>query len=218
MSDPCAVLMGDIIQSRSAGSARKVHRIFNAGIDGFNDRYADRLASPLTITLGDEFQGLLAGLAQGFELMHRLRLHFLERELHCRFVLGRVRLATALNRERAWNMMGEGLSEARQRLGDKADGNAYRFSLPSQGLLEDGLNSQGFTLSYVEGQWTATQQRYFHRLVDRQGQTMAALADGLGVSERNLYNVLRSGHRELYERQLGSIQRILAALDGASPP
>jgi len=185
----CAVFMGDIIQSRSACSSPAVHRTFNAGIDRFNDRYAGRLASPLTITLGDEFQGLFAGLAQGFELMHRLRLHFMERALYCRFVLGRVRLATPLNPERAWNMMGDGLSEARQRLGDKTDGNVYRFSLPSQGLLEDGLNSQGFTLSYVEAQWTATQQRYFHRLVDRQGQTVAARAGTLGASARNRYNV-----------------------------
>jgi len=210
-----AVLMGDIVKSRSAGSPRALHRTFNSAIDHFNERYEGRLASPLTITLGDEFQGLLATLSDAFELLHRLRLYLLDRTLDCRFVLGQVRLATPLNAERAWNMMGEGLSEARQMLGDKADLNAYRFSLPAQGLLQDLLNTQGFTLSYVESQWTRTQQRYFDRLSSRGEQTMAELAGTLEVSERNLYNVLRAGHRELYERQLGSIRRALAALDEA---
>ena len=57
-----AVVMGDLVASEAASSRRALHRTFNAAIDTANAAFAAALASPLTITLGDEFQGLAGDL------------------------------------------------------------------------------------------------------------------------------------------------------------
>jgi hypothetical protein len=74
-----------------------------------NAAHAGALASPLTITLGDEFQGLLHGLAQAVPVVRGLRLELMAAGVDCRFVIGQVEIRTPLNREKAWNMMGPGL-------------------------------------------------------------------------------------------------------------
>jgi hypothetical protein len=211
-----AVLMGDLVESRAGPATRRLHATFNTGIEAFNRAHEATLVSPLTITLGDEFQGLVTDLADGFTVMQGLRLHFLEAGVACRFVLGAAQIATDVNRERAWNMMGPGLAEARSRLNDKDDPSVYRFSLPDHPLLEASLNTHGYTLTYVEQQRTDTQRRYFLRMLRKADETNAAVAQALGISSRNLYNVLRAGHRDLYGRQLETIGTALAALDAAT--
>jgi hypothetical protein len=208
-----AVLMGDLVASRAAPSAERLHAAFNAGIAAFNADHGAALVSPLTITLGDEFQGLVRSLGEAFALMHAMRLHFMDEGVACRFVLGAATVETEINPERAWNMMGAGLSEARELLNDKDDPNAYRFSLPAAPLLQASLNTHGYTMTYVEELWTDTQRAYFSKALRRRDTTYVELAEAIGVSVRNLHNVLRAGHRELYERQLETIRPALARLD-----
>lgn len=211
-----AVLMGDIVMSRSAQSTEALHQAFNEVVEQSNRSWRADIVSPLTITLGDEFQGLLSTLGRGFALMRAMRLDLLERGVDCRFALGAATIETPVNPDRAWNMMGPGLSETRALLNDKSDPSAYRFSLPDALLLQAALNTQGYTMTYVEGLWTETQRRYFTRMLSRGDTTNAQVAESLDVSARNLYNVLRAGHRDLYERQIEAIRRTLEALDKAS--
>ena len=56
----------DLVASTAHPDQRQLHRDFNRAIEAANARYADRLVSPLTITLGDEFQGLATSLRAGF--------------------------------------------------------------------------------------------------------------------------------------------------------
>ncbi len=208
-----AVLMGDLVKSRSARSTPLLHRVFNDAIEVFNREHRATIVSPLTITLGDEFQGLAQDLSAAFDLVHTMRLYFLERSIDCRFIVGRAVLETEVNPNRAWNMMGTGLSEARTLLNDKQDPSAYRFSLPAAPTTQAALNTLGYTMSYVEELWTDTQRDYFIKTFEKGEQTYADLAHRIGVSERNLYNVLRAGHRHLYERQIETIRATLTALD-----
>src|SRR5690349_14705463 len=110
VAGPYAVLMGDIVGSQRASSVKTVHRAFNKAIDRANAAHADRIASPLTITLGDEFQGLLTACAHAWDVAVALRLELLVVGIPCRFVVGIARLETPLNTKEAWNMMGSGLA------------------------------------------------------------------------------------------------------------
>src|SRR5262245_52705684 len=123
-----AVLMGDIVGSERAPSLKAVHSAFNKVVRKANDVHAEHIASPLTITLGDEFQGLLTGFAEAWDIAVALRLELLVAGIPCRFVVGVATLETPLNRKEAWNMMGSGLSAARDKLNDKRTRSAYRFS------------------------------------------------------------------------------------------
>ena len=85
---PLAVLMGDIVGSERARSVKTVHRVFNKAIDFANERYADGIDSPLAITLGDEFQGLLRTLSHSWRVACELRFRLLVANISCRFVIG----------------------------------------------------------------------------------------------------------------------------------
>lgn len=80
----------------------------------------------------------------------RLRLRLLVADVSCRFVIGTTQLETPVNPKEAWNMMGSGLAEARDKLNDKRATNAYRFSLPGEPLVESLLDAVGDSHTHVE--------------------------------------------------------------------
>jgi len=209
---PVAALMGDLVASERARSLKAVHRAFNEAIDFANDRYGADIESPLTITLGDEFQGLTYTLAQAWEIASALRLRMLAASLSCRFVIGVVKLETPVNTREAWNMMGRGLAEARDKLNDKRASNAYRFSLPGETIVEPLLDAVGDCLTEVERGWTRTQLEYYSRSRDR-SRTNAAIAKSLGVTARSLYKVLHAARGDFHRRQSAVVARALTALD-----
>jgi hypothetical protein len=207
-----AVLMGDIVGSERAPSLRAVHKTFNKAVDAANEAYAASLASPLTITLGDEFQGLLDSMATAWDIAAALRLRLLIDGVACRFVIGVTELESPLNTKQAWNMLGSGLAAARDALNDKSSPNAYRFSLPAEPLIAPLLNAVGDTLTQIELAWTATQLAYYGKTREST-RTNAVLAKKLGVTPRSLYKVLRAARADFHARQSGVVRATLQGLD-----
>lgn len=208
-----AVVMGDLVGSERAQSLEAVHRIFNEAVAFANDRYAVGIESPLTITLGDEFQGLTRTLSHALRVAVALRLRLLAAEVSCRFVIGLAQLETPVNQRAAWNMMGRGLAEARDKLNDKRTRNAYRFSLPGEPLIEPLLDAVGDSLTEVEAAWTPTQRKYYATVHAASG-TNAEIARSLGVTPRSLYKVLHAARAEFHRRQSAVLERVMTELDG----
>lgn len=211
-SSSYAVLMGDIVGSERAPSLKAVHKAFNRAVTNANDAYADYIASPLTITLGDEFQGLLMSFASAWDAAVALRLELLAAEIRCRFVVGIAKLETSLNRKEAWNMMGSGLAAARDKLNDKRTASAYRFSFPDEPVVELLLDAVGDALTQGEEAWTPTQLVYYSKSRAPKRRN-ADVAKKLGVSERVLYKVLHAGRTDAHRRQIQAIRQALARLD-----
>jgi SatD family (SatD) len=207
-----AILMGDIVGSESAHSIKTVHRAFNKAIDSANETHAANIASPLTITLGDEFQGLLTGLAHAWDVAAALRIRLLVADVSCRFVIGAAELQTPLNTKQAWNMMGGGLAAARDKLNDKRTRNAYRFSLSGEPIIESLLDAVGDALTETEVKWTPTQLGYYAKGLSG-NRTNAELAKSLGVTARSLYKVLRAARAEFHRRQSEVVRSALRGLD-----
>jgi hypothetical protein len=205
-----AVIMGDIINSEGRRSGGMLSKQFNSAIKAANRKYRTSLASPLTITLGDEFQGLLKNMAKGFEVISKLRSDLLEIDVSCRFVLGVVRLDTKVNTENAWNMMGDGLAQARDILNDKRESNVYRFSIyddPSRQRLFDAV---GLSLTILENEWTPTQRQYV-RLSQR--SSVIEMANNLEIGVRSVYKVLEAAKYAYHDKQKDAIEFALKSLD-----
>ena len=103
----------------------------------------------------------MSTLTHAWGVASELRLRLLVANVSCRFVIGAAQLETPLNRKEAWNMMGNGLAEARDKLNDKRTGSAYRFSLPGETIVEPLLDAVGDSLTEVERGWTPTQLEYY---------------------------------------------------------
>lgn len=208
-------LMGDIVASGSAPSSRRLHEIFNAAVDEANVRFATSLASPLTITLGDEFQGLATGLSAGFAIASHLRYVLLSQGVACRFALGLTRIETPVSRERAWNLMGPGLAETRAKLGEKRRPHAYRFHLPGEPLYETLLEAVGLALTVIETDWTERQREIATSLLKAQGATTEALARRDGVTARNINKIRAAARLDVHEAEWQAMRTALKGLDEA---
>lgn len=208
--------MGDLVHSTAHEDPNRLHQLFNRSVAEANRRFAGSIASPLTITLGDEFQGLSASLRRGFELNHFVRISLLQEGVSTRLVLGLGAIETAVNPQNAWNMMGAGLSRARDKLNDKASFNCYRFSLPGEDRLERLLDSVGASMTKVESDWTATQLEYVSRKLSEPGRSTGLIADDLGISRNTIYKVLRSADWDFYHGQFTTIIEVLEEEDQKS--
>lgn len=206
-----AILMGDLVHSEGVADRAVLHARFNRAIEQANHAHGKDIASPLTITLGDEFQGLATSLVAAFEIARAIRLDLLHDKLECRFALGIEALQTPLNRDRAWNMMGPGLTATRERLNEKLEDRLYRFVLAEEPVLESLLEACGASLTAIERSWTDTQRHDIQALLE--GRTPADIARAREVSARTVYKTRSSGNYDLYQLQWRAIREALAALD-----
>ena len=126
--------MGDVVSS-SEYKAKELREGLKQLVEECNQQFNDYILSPLTITLGDEFQGIVKEGHAGIDI-----LFFLEEaclrispffKLHYVFHYGEI--DTEINPEIAYEMLGSGLSEARSMLSDKKRGRArFKFSLKDE--------------------------------------------------------------------------------------
>jgi hypothetical protein len=206
------VVMGDLVKSEAAASVEILHRRFNAAVDAANAAFAPSLASPLTITLGDEFQGLATSLQTGTAIMRFIRWQLLEENIECRFVVGLVSLSTSVNPVLAWNMMGPGLSLAREKLEQKRAPNAYRFSLVDAPTPETLMESIGLALTDIEARWT-DRQRQVALAAMRADETSATLAEQFDVNASVFYKVRRAANFDLYRTLWTNLFEALRSID-----
>ena len=211
LARPYCALMGDLVSSEEAPSYEDLHSRFNHAIELQNQRGCDALVSPLTVTLGDEFQGLGRTFVDGLSIMRSMRLHLLRNSVDCRFALGLVRIETPVNVERAWNMMGPGLARTRKKLNDKGNETRYRFAFADHPHIEAVLDALGAGLTAIERSWTSRQLGDISALLE--GATVQKIAQLRNVSAHSVYKVRSSGNFELYVLQWSAISEALAHLD-----
>ena len=113
------ILMADIIKSRLK-KAGAISEKFSELVSGINVRYADRLKSPLTITLGDEFQGVCQDLKTAAQIILEMEeeLAVSEHKFKLRYIINYGPIDTEINPEIAYGMLGEGLATAREGLAE----------------------------------------------------------------------------------------------------
>lgn len=111
------VLMADIIES-SSYSGNKLMTDFKALVDQVNTKFATNISSPLTITLGDEFQGIIKDLNSAVQVVFAMDELLLKRSINykLRYVINYGKIDTPINKTSSHEMLGEGLTKARKLL------------------------------------------------------------------------------------------------------
>ena len=111
------ILMGDIIKSSEQNQVLLMSN-FQEVIQSINSKYADKLLSPLTITLGDEFQGIIKNSTVAVALIIDLEEMILKnhKSLKIRYVCHEGTIETPINPSIAHGMLGGGLTYARKQI------------------------------------------------------------------------------------------------------
>ena len=148
------ILMGDIIGS-SGKNHPKLMDDFDKTVSFANQKHKRRILSPLTITLGDEFQGIVKDADSAGVIIIAMEEFIIENRLgfKLRYVLNQGKINTPVNKTRSYKMLGEGLADARKQLERlKKSGDRFRF------FLEDTENTLVVNLVFriiknVAGKW-----------------------------------------------------------------
>lgn len=134
------ILMADIIGS-SGKASNQLMKVFQKLVEKVNLQQEDQLLSPFTITLGDEFQGVVKDLKAGLDSIiifeEALIKHQLDFKL--RYVLHYGLIETPINAEIAHGMLGKGLATARQKLEDLKKEKFTRFYVDTENSKPDTL-------------------------------------------------------------------------------
>lgn len=121
------ILMGDIIGS----SNYEYNELKNLkkSIDAVNKVYD--FISPLTITLGDEFQGIVRSLQQGIKAIFKIEELLIKADypFELRYSLGFGEIITPVNSEIAHGMYGQGLTKTRSILEGSKKNKRRRFDI-----------------------------------------------------------------------------------------
>lgn len=130
------ILMADVIGS-SAKAQETLLSNFKSTVEAINSEFDKDLTSPLTITLGDEFQGLVKDLEGGLTIIVALEEFIMAHnfQFKLRYVLFYGKVETEINPDIAHGMMGHGLTESRKAL-DRLKGENDRFfvEIPNESL------------------------------------------------------------------------------------
>ncbi len=149
--------MADVVGSQDF-SGTQLQRALSRWLASTNEARKPLLLSPLTSTLGDEFQGVVFNLKSGINLIMRLEEWRLRERLpfSLRYVLYQGRIDTRINPDIAYGMMGDGLTEARKILTDKRrDRPNIHFHIHQDPTRSHQLNLAARVLHTLLASWNA---------------------------------------------------------------
>jgi hypothetical protein len=111
------ILMGDVIGSRKKDQLMLINS-FKDTIHLINKEKKSDFLSPMTITLGDEFQSVVNNLPAALNIIFKIeeKIFASGKDFKLRYILEEGEIETPLNHKIAYGMLGSGLTSAREHL------------------------------------------------------------------------------------------------------
>lgn len=148
------IMMADIIKSREI-KGKGLMNSFTEIVESVNKKHQERLLSPLTVTLGDEFQGIPDSIDSAVEIFFDLEEMVIMRSggYKLRYVILEGEVETSINPDFAHGMLGKGLTQARESLEVmKESEERVLFYLQDQ-KKEKALNEGGHLYQWIVDDW-----------------------------------------------------------------
>lgn len=140
------ILMADIVNS-SEKIQNQLMIDFKELINEINESCSREILSPLTITLGDEFQCVLKDLFSSINVILQIEESIIHKNLNfqLRYVLHQGNIETPINKEIAYAMLGSGLTDARSKLNDIKN-YKFRFNISIENKLQNDILINAFKI------------------------------------------------------------------------
>jgi hypothetical protein len=140
------IIMADIINSGNRES-KTLMVDFKTLTKKINTTFKAKIVSPLTITLGDEFQGLLNNIVEVIEMIIKIEELIIKQryEFKLRYVVHFGNIETAINTKRSYEMLGPGLTKAREKLEDLKNTN-HRFDIETNNKSQSYILNESFKI------------------------------------------------------------------------
>lgn len=148
------ILMADIVNSRKENSKNLIVD-FKEIVNFVNDKWSDNILSPLTITLGDEFQSVVNTTENAYKIIFDIEEYIVKNNirLKLRYVVNYGEIETEINNNIAYEMLGNGLTLAREKLNELKTSKNRFFIITKQNTEAEEIINSLFKIyeNYIDG-------------------------------------------------------------------
>ncbi|KAA3616955.1 MAG: hypothetical protein D8M58_04845 [Calditrichaeota bacterium] len=201
------VIIGDIVKSREIIDREKIQSIFHEKITpGANlalsemINFDDNIVSSFTVTIGDEFQGVLKSATRLFKFLYEFEYnikHATTENIDFRYGLGVGEITTKINKNAAIGMDGPAFYNARKSI-EIARANNLKNSFKSDSGNDDYINILLRWLSLENKKWSFQKFQVIH--LKKDGWTQKQIAERLNISQPAVSKVLKTTPVQLTEQ------------------
>ena len=221
-NQPYIAVIGDIKRSRSIKDREHVQQTLKETLEFVNRQYQNDIASNFTITLGDEFQALLANGACVMQILNKIKQTMYPIEI--RFGIGIGEMRTEFQRQISIGSDGPSYYMARSAIEylkkneqrNTVSASAIRIETDETNMAAVALlNTILSLLSVIESQWSVRRRAVIFDMYEH-NDSQSNVAARLGIEQPSVNRHLARGNYHTYidavrivDETLGSIRRTL---------
>lgn len=217
--NPYIAIIGDIKKSKNIEERKKFQDKLNNILKEVNQTYSTSISSKFTITLGDEFQGLLNSGEHIMEIVQ-----YIKKEIYpvkIRFGIGIGTITTDINSEISIGADGPGYYRARdsienlkklEKMKERANTDIQIGIDGDNYLQEISLNTMLKLMYIIENNWTEKQRKIINYILFKK-VSQTEVARHFNVTPSNIQQILSKSHYYAYKEAFDSINKILSEVN-----
>ncbi len=216
---PYIALIGDIIASRKLEDRARVQEKLKTVLTEVNQMYSQVIASKFTITLGDEFQGLLVNGASTVDIAELIirRMH----PVRIRYGIGVGSMATQIDPERSLGADGPAYHLARKAIDElkvmerkrMEPRLSMKIEIEGSPDIAEIINTIFALNTALKARWAERQREVIGAYLDG-GGTQTEVAGRLGIHQSNVQKALSHANFYTYQRAVRTVTQILSDIRG----
>lgn len=210
----CAII-GDIVDSKKIANRKEAQIALGNALGAINIIYKDNIESLFTITLGDEFQGVLKSAKDVIKIIETIkqRLH----PIKIRFGIGFGDIHTHIDRHKSLGADGPAYYAAREGI-NYIKGMEKKYEAPKQLIYVniygqknksiDLVNASLALCSQIESDWTQRQRQTIKLMIENKN-LQSKVASILKVNKSNVQRSLQASKHYNYIYVIDAIDKSL---------
>lgn len=209
------VIIGDIIDSKSISDRKEIQTAFKEVLNAINQKYADDIASQFTITLGDEFQGLLKNRNNIIQIITDIEMAL--SPIRMRFGVGIGEVSTDISFKSSSEIDGPAYHRARAMIEkletiesqySKRQANILIASQEQNTEIDELLNSILSVCTALKSKWTSRQWEIVETYLSNEENQYRA-AEKLGIGQSSVSKALNAAEFASYQSAMETVNSFL---------
>ncbi len=211
-------IVGDIVGSKVLVDRNSAQRKLKSILDEVNTKYYDDIEAQFTITLGDEFQGLLRSGQQVMDIITEIEIQM--HPIEVRFGIGVGDISTDINRYAALGADGEAYYRAREMIEEIRQLAQQKKPIPTDIMIKtdpqneeiDRLINTIFTLcKSIKDRWTDRQKEVVYDCLQN-GDNQEQVALRLGKQQPAIHKNLTAANYYSYKEAISVVSTMISTI------
>ena len=207
----CIAIIGDMIDSKKIENRELAQKKLKYILEEVNIRHQEIILSNFTITIGDEFQGLLKISSSVFQIIDYIKNEFKLSAL--RFGIGVGEITTAINPRQSIGADGPAYWNARKAINYIHDNDDYGTSTiafeSGHSNFDQSITIQLALTEFIKSRWVFSQQETFQAILDlniyQERFDQSVVAKSMNLSDSAFTKRLKSSGIKLYLRTMNHL-------------